>query len=155
MQLNSNIIISDTSCLILLIKINELELLHKMCNRVIITSTIRDELNIDLPNWIEIIDPKDTHYQNILEMDLDRGEASAISLMLEIDEAILLIDDLKGRKIANKLKLRFSGTFGLLLKAKEINLITELRPIIDKIRFTNFRFSEQLLSDVLMQANEL
>jgi predicted nucleic acid-binding protein len=46
------------------------------------------------------MDPKDKHYQNILEMDLDKGEASAISLMFEIDDAVLLIDDLKGRKVA-------------------------------------------------------
>jgi predicted nucleic acid-binding protein len=154
MRLSSNIIISDTSCLILLIKINELELLHRFSSRIIITSVIKNELDIELPGWIEIIDPKDTHYQDILEMDLDGGEASAISLMLEIDEAILLIDDLKGRKIADKLKLRYSGTFGLLLKSKEIGLIKEIRPIIDKIRLTNFRFSEQLLAEVLKQANE-
>jgi predicted nucleic acid-binding protein len=87
-------------------------------------------------------------------MDLDRGEASAISLMLEIDDAILLIDDLKGRKIADKLKLKFSGTFGFLLKAKELGLIKEIRPLIEKIRLTNFRFSEKVLIDVLIQANE-
>jgi predicted nucleic acid-binding protein len=140
--------------LILLIKIDELELLHRFSNRIIITSIIKDELNIDLPEWIEVIDPRDKHYQNILEMDLDRGEASAISLMLEIDDAILLIDDLKGRKIADKLKLKFSGTFGFLLKAKELGLIKEIRPLIEKIRLTNFRFSEKVLIDVLIQANE-
>lgn len=154
MRLNSNIIISDTSCLILLIKINELDLLHRFSNRIIITSIIKDELNVDLPEWIEVIDPKDKHYQNILEMDLDKGEASAISLMLEIDDAILMIDDLKGRKIAEKLKLKYSGTFGFLIKAKEIGFIKEIRPIIEKIRRTNFRFSEQLLQGVLKQANE-
>lgn len=154
MPLNSNIIISDTSCLILLIKIDELDLLRKFSDRIIITSIIKKELGIALPDWIEIIDPKDIHYQKILEMDLDKGEASAISLMLEIDNSVLLIDDLKGRKIAERLNLRFSGTFGLLLKSKEIGLIKSIKPLIEKVRSTNFRFSEKLLSEVLKQANE-
>jgi predicted nucleic acid-binding protein len=154
MRLNSNIIISDTSCLILLIKIDELDLLRKFSDRIIITSIIKQELGIDLPQWIEVIDPKDLHYQKILEMDLDKGEASAISLMLEIENAVLLIDDLKGRKIAERLNLRFSGTFGLLLKSKEIGIIKSIKPLIEKVRLTNFRFSEKLLSEVLKQANE-
>lgn len=151
---NSNIIISDTSCLILLIKIDELDLLRKFSDRIIITSIIKKELGITLPDWIEVIDPKDKHYQKILEMDLDKGEASAISLMLEIDNSVLLIDDLKGRKIAERLNLRFSGTFGLLLKSKEIGLIKSIKPLIEKVRSTNFRFSEKLLSEVLRQAKE-
>lgn len=151
---NYKIIISDTSCLILLIKINELDLLRKFSDKVIITSVIKNELNVDLPEWIDVIDPIDKHYQSILELDLDRGEARAISLMFEIDNAILLIDDLKGRKIADRLKLRFSGTFGLLLKSKELGLITTIKPIIEKIRSTNFRFSEKLLADILAQAKE-
>lgn len=150
----SKIIISDTSCLILLMKVGELDLLRKYAERVFITSIIKNELKVELPLWIEIVDPCDKHYQHILEMELDRGEASAISLMFEIEGAVLLIDDLKGRRVAAKLNLKFSGTFGLLLKLKETGMITSLKPIIDKIRLTNFRFSEQLLSDVLRMANE-
>lgn len=51
-------------------------------------------------------------------MDLDSGEASAIALSLEIENSLLLIDDLKARKIANRLHLNYSGTFGLILRAK-------------------------------------
>ena len=154
MSLDSNIIISDTSCLILLLKIDEIDILSQMSSKVFVTSIIKDELKHDLPDWICILDPKDKHYQSILELDLDKGEASAIALMLEIDDAILLIDDLKGRKIAEKLSLRFSGTFGLLLKAKQLGLLKSIKPILDKISLTNFRFSDKLLADILKQAEE-
>jgi predicted nucleic acid-binding protein len=53
-------------------------------------------------------------------MDLDKGEASAIALTLEVENGVLIIDDLKGRKIAKKLNLKFSGMFGLILKAKQM-----------------------------------
>jgi len=110
MPLNSDIIISDTSCLILLAKIGELNLLDKLGRKVLITPAIQKEFGNKLPSWIEIKEPKDNHYQQILEMDLDEGEASAIALSLETDNSIVIIDDLKGRKLAVKLNLRYSGT---------------------------------------------
>ena len=94
MQLNSEIIISDTSCLILLSKIDELNLLNKISDKVFITTTIQNEYGKDLPSWINIKEPNDNHYQKILEMDLDKGEASAIALSLEMDNSIIIIDDL-------------------------------------------------------------
>jgi len=154
MQLNSKIIVSDPSCLILLLKIDEIGILKEMSNHVFVTSVIKDELKQDLPDWIQILDPKDKHYQSILEIDLDKGEASAIALMLELDDAILIIDDLKGRKLAEKLGFKFSGTLGLLLKAKQIGIIKRIKPVLDKIRLTNFRFSEKLFTDILNQAKE-
>ena len=154
MQLNSKIIVSDTSCLILLLKIDEIGILKEMSNQVFVTSVIKDELKQDLPGWIQVLDPRDKHYQSILEIDLDKGEASAIALMLELDDAILIIDDLKGRKLAEKLGFKFSGTLGLLLKAKQIGIIKRIKPVLDKIRLTNFRFSEKLFTDILNQAKE-
>ena len=67
---------------------------------------------------------------------------------------ILLIDDLKGRKIAEKLNLKFSGTFGLILKAKQSGIIKSVRPILDKVRSTDFRFSEELFQTVIREAEE-
>ena len=154
MQLNSEIIISDTSCLILLFKIDELDLLKKLSDKVFITKTIKQEFGKSLPDWIEIKSPSDDHYQQILEMELDAGEASAIALSLETDNSVLIIDDLKGRKVAERLKLKYSGTFGLILKAKQEGILTNISPIINKIIQTNFRFSENLLETILREAGE-
>jgi predicted nucleic acid-binding protein len=154
MPLNSEIVISDTSCLILLYKIDELELLDKLSKNVFITPSIKSEFGQKLPDWIKVKEPSDTHYQKILEMDLDEGEASAIALSFEMDNSILILDDLKGRKIADKLNLRYSGTFGLLLRAKQEGIIVSIKPILDMIRNTNFRFSEKLFDSILEQSGE-
>jgi predicted nucleic acid-binding protein len=74
-------------------------------------------------------------------MDLDEGEASSIALSLDMENPILMLDELKGRKIAEKLNLRYSGTFGLILKAKQPGLINIVKPNLDKIKSTNFRFN--------------
>jgi predicted nucleic acid-binding protein len=154
MQADSDIIISDTSCLILLSKIAELDILRLMSNNVFITDEIRNEFGGVLPSWIIVKDPSEKHYQKILEMDLDKGEASAIALSFELDNTILILDDLKGRKIAEKLSLRYSGTFGLILSAKKKGVIKSVRPLLDKVRHTNFRFSETLFDTILRESGE-
>ena len=154
MQPSSEIIISDTSCLILLYKIDELDLLKSLSDRIFITRTIKKEFGKSLPKWIQIKSPSDSHYQQILEMDLDPGEASAIALSLEIDNSILIIDDLKGRRVAEKLRLRYSGTFGLILRAKHEGIVTAIRPILNKIRKTDFHFSENLFETIIKEAGE-
>lgn len=154
MQHSFEIIISDTSCLILLGKIDELDLLHRLCEKVYITPTIKEEYGEELPDWLKVKAPENTQYQNLLEMDLDAGEASAIALSLETDQSILIVDDLKGRKVAERLQLKYSGTLGLLLRAKQTGVLTVLRPVLAKMRETNFRFSESLLEYLLEQAGE-
>ena len=61
-------------------------------------------------------------------MDLDLGEASAIAISLDLENSILILDDLKGRKIAERLNLRYSGTFGLILRAKQEGVIEKVKP---------------------------
>jgi predicted nucleic acid-binding protein len=151
---SSEIIISDTSCLILLNKIGEIELLRQLVNEVYVTPIIKNEFGEDLPDWIQIRAPKDNNYQAILEMDLDPGEASAIALSLEMENSILIIDDLKGRKTAAHLELKYSGTFGLILKAKQTGILTTIKPVLNKIKATNFRFSKNLFEYILDQAGE-
>jgi predicted nucleic acid-binding protein len=154
MQQDSNIIISDTSCLIILDKIDKLELLRKMGKKVFVTPIILKEFGKTLPDWILVASPENSHYQQILEMDLDEGEASAIALSLEMEDPILMLDELKGRKVAEKLNLRYSGTFGLILRAKQIGILERVKPILEKIKLTNFRFNDKLFEKVLEQAGE-
>ncbi len=72
------IIISDASCLILLEKINELELLHKLFGIITTTPEVAAEFGLPLPSWIETKKPSNKNYQLIIESSLDIGEASAL-----------------------------------------------------------------------------
>lgn len=73
------IVISDTSCLILLNKIGELDLLRKVYDSVSTTPEIAKEFLEQLPDWINIESVKDIKYQQFLETQIDKGEASATS----------------------------------------------------------------------------
>ncbi len=146
MQEKYNIVIADTSCLILLSKIEEIKLLSLIFSNVTVTSIVANEFGLLLPKWIEVIDNSKDKSINLLEMEVDRSEASSISLCLEYKNPLLIIDDLKGRKLASKLKLNYVGTFGVLLKAKELGMIENPDILIEKIKNTNFYFSDELLN---------
>ena len=100
------VIISDTSCLILLDKIGELKLLNKLFGQIIITQEIAGEFKKELPDWFTIQEPTNKTYQKILEASLDKGEASAIAFAIEQTDCLLIIDDYKGRKYAEQLGIK-------------------------------------------------
>jgi predicted nucleic acid-binding protein len=147
-------IISDTSCFIILNNIGELDLLKKIYGRVITTIDIAIEFGDELPEWVEIISVKDKYRQQLLEMQIDKGESSAIALALEIPESILILDDHKARKIAEQLNLIFTGTLGIIIKAKLIGVIPSIKPILKKIKETNFRLSTSIELKALQEAKE-
>jgi predicted nucleic acid-binding protein len=88
-------IISDTSCLILLDEIGEIEILHKLFGTIITTSEVAKEFGQPLAAWFKIQQPGDKKYQSIIETSVDEGEASVIALAIELDDCLLIIDDLK------------------------------------------------------------
>ena len=155
MKQNYKVVIVDTSCLILLSKIEELNILNQLFEEVNITNDIKEEFGNLIPGWIKINNPKDINYQRVLEIELEQGEASALALGFDLPDSILILDDMKARKTAEKINLKYTGTFGVLLRAKKMGVIKELKPIIDKIKATNFRFSDELFSLLLKEAGEL
>jgi predicted nucleic acid-binding protein len=132
MQEKYEIVIADTTCFILLENIGEFNLLRSLFTKIITTTTIAEEFGSPLPEWIEIRKPKNISFQNSL--DIDAGEASAITLALESQNALLILDDNKGRKTAERLNLLYTGTLGIILKAKNVGIIPSLKPIIQNTR---------------------
>ena len=149
------VIISDTSCLILLEKIDELILLNKIFGEIYITYAIANEFQNVLPSWITILEPNNKVYQKILEASLDKGEASAIALAVEHNECLLIIDDVKGRRFAEKLGIKITGTIGIIIEAKLSGIIDSVKPILEKIKKTDFRISSELEKILLLKSGEL
>lgn len=147
-------IISDTSCLIILTNIGELDLLHKTYGQIITTIEVATEYGQILPEWVEIKSATDKFRQKILEMQIDKGEASAIALALEIPNSTIIIDDYKARKVAEHLGLSITGTIGVIIKAKHKGIITSVIPFLKKIKSTNFRISEDIEIKALKEAGE-
>ncbi len=147
-------VISDTSTLILFHKIERLDLLYKIYGEIFVIPEIAREFGGKLPEWIKIRKIEDKKYQNFIETQVDLGEASAIALAKEFDDSLLLLDDLKARKLAKKLNLRITGTLGIIHRAKQISVIKKVKPLIDKLLETDFRISDVIIKEVLSLNNE-
>ncbi|MFT3738132.1 MAG: DUF3368 domain-containing protein [Breznakibacter sp.] len=148
------VVISDTSTLILFQKIDEFHLLEKVYTELITTPEIAKEFGEELPSWIKIQSVADKKYQKFLETQVDLGEASAIALASEFDEVILLLDDLKARKLAARLKFKITGALGVIHKAKQMSIIEKVRPLIDKLLMTDFRIADNVVEEILKLNNE-
>ena len=148
-------VIADTSCLIALTKIEAINLLKNLYEEVYITDEIALEFGESLPEWIRIENVKNKKYQQLLDLYLDLGEASAIALALEKVDALLILDDLKGRKEAEKLGFRITGTLGILFKAKKVGLIPELKSYVEKLKVVGFRISPKIEEEILRKSNEI
>ncbi len=149
------VVIADTSCLIALSKIEAIELLKELYEEIYITEEIAVEFGEVIPEWINVENVKNKKYQQLLDLYLDLGEASAIALALEKADVLLILDDLKGRKEAEKLGFRITGTLGVLFKAKKIGLITELKSYVEKLKAVGFRLSPTIEEDLLRKSNEI
>lgn len=148
--------ISNTSCLIILDNINGLYILQKLYQNIYLTEEVAQEYGKPLESWMTVITVKDKNTLRILNASVDLGEASTIALALQMPEDnVMILDDLKARKLAKQLQLKFTGLLGILLKAKQQEIIPSVTDIFRQLRNVNFRVSEQLEKEVLKLADEL
>jgi predicted nucleic acid-binding protein len=151
---NDYAVITDTSCFILLDKINAFDILNSLYNNILTTPEIAVEFGKPLPRWIQIKAVKNKTRLYDYAQKVDLGEASAIALAMELPSPLLILDDLKGRNLALHLNLKHTGTLGVLILAKQKGIIPLLRPLFDKIRLTDFRIPEVLLQNILKAFGE-
>lgn len=155
------IVIADTGAVISLIHIGKLDLIEKIFKKYYISKAVWIELNnydnpkfdrsklLNLENRVREINSK-----NYLLTLMDYGEAESSILYEELNADYLLIDDNKARKIAESFNINCIGTLGLLLKARERNLITKLKPVFEELLKVGRYFSINLLNNILIQIEE-
>lgn len=150
----SKIIVSDTSCLVLLDKLHLLSLLKQLFAEITITPEIEKEFAQPLPEWLKVVEAQNKTYQTVLQTSIDTGEASAIALAIEQKNCLLILDDNKARKMAAKLGIDFAGTLALLVEAKKAGFIQLVKPILEQIKTTDFRINQSLERRILELAKE-
>lgn len=148
------VVIADTSCLIVLTKIGELEVLRRLYGTVLTTAVVAAEFGKPLPEWVRLENAQDTQRQRELATQIDAGESSAIALALEKPDSIVILDDYKARQVASRLGVRLTGTLGVLIRATKEGVIPMLRPVLNRIRETDFRFSSELEAQALQAVGE-
>jgi predicted nucleic acid-binding protein len=161
------IVISDTTPILSLIKIDRLKILEELYKKIIIPKAVYDELiiNIDYQDEIDIIkrctfiqiENVEENLSVVLlqrEMKLDRGESEAIVLAKNINADLIIIDERKARRIAKDVGLKVTGTLGILVEAKQQGLIKELKSLLDELMDNNIRISRKLYMEILNLVEE-
>src|SRR5699024_10737747 len=148
-----NATVVDTSCLILLNKIDQLNLLQKLFGEITITQTVAGEFNKSLPEWIKVV-KVDSQRTKGLASFLDLGEATSIAIASTNENSLLIIDESKDRKVAKEMEIQITVTLGILVAAKQKGYLKAVKPIIEKIHQPNFRISENLIQVILKEASE-
>jgi predicted nucleic acid-binding protein len=156
-------VVSNTSPINNLASVNQLSLLQQLYKTIIIPEAVYRELTtvpvagtqeVQTLSWLKKQNIIDTELLETLNLELDRGEAEAITLAIEIKADLLLIDERLGRIVASRLGIEFTGVLGILLEAKSKGLITTVKPLLDQLRISGFWMREKLYHQVLNLANE-
>ena len=87
--------------------------------------------------------------------DLGAGEIGVLLLALEHTDPVVILDDALARRHAEGLKIRLTGTLGILLDAKVKGLVPAVTPLIDKLQRLGFHLSRHTRHAVLRMACEL
>jgi predicted nucleic acid-binding protein len=103
--------------------------------------------------WIQIV-PTPAIPKDVSDWGLDPGESAVLALALEQPGSQAILDDLDARRCAASLGISTQGTLGLLVVAKRLGLIAEVRPLIDQLRRAGFYLSQKLAERVLRAAGE-
>ena len=163
------IVVSDTSPITNLAAISQLNLLQQLYGRLIIPTAVYNEMvkvdqlvpgavEVQTLLWIQtqvVADSQQIVAIQLNQENIDRGEAEAIVLALELNADLLLMDERRGRAVATSCGLNVTGLVGVLLQAKRNSLIPAVKPVMDQlIEQVDFRVSSQLYAAILQSADE-
>jgi hypothetical protein len=155
------IVVSDTSPVLALAAIGQLDILRLLFADVVVPEAVHQELVrknpefLPLPTWLRFQRASNRGLVNSLVAEIDLAEAEAIALAMELHADLLLIDERLGREVAQRQGLQFIGLVGVLLEAKRSGYVSTVRPLLDDLfSKAGFRISLRLRRRVLELASE-
>jgi predicted nucleic acid-binding protein len=160
---NSPVIV-NTSPLLYLHQIGYLELLQNLYKKIIVPSAVVEELTvgetqgINVPDieaieWISITAVKSA---NLIptKINLGKGEAEVLALGLANPDSLLIFDDRLARRFADSHQLKYTGTLGILVKAKHLGYLSSVAGVVELLRHQGMWLTDNLIEDVLRLAGE-
>ena len=156
--------IANTSPLQYLHQCGLSDLFAKLYREVLVPPAVVQELaagrtlDFDLPDptgfpWLRVVRPQSMAILPVVS-DLGAGEREALALAAETLGTILIIDDGLARRYAETLRVRFTGTAGVLVKAKRQGLLDAVAPVLDRLAALRFRLDSQTRAAVLRLVGE-
>lgn len=163
------IVVSDTTPLISLLKIDRIDLLEILFGQILIPQAVFDELTADVrfqleadqirrKRFIIIKAVRNPESADILKRatGLDQGESEAIILADELKADILMMDEAKGRTVSFQMGFRVMGTIGVLMAGYEQHELTaeEVRICVKGLQRAGRHISQKHYQMLLDKLNE-
>lgn len=160
-------ILSNSSPLMYLSKLNKLNLLKELFKEITMPKEVYEEVVIKgkeeryfdviaieagiKEGWIKIKEEKIEKDIEDLILELDLGERALISLAKKLKPSLLIIDDASARAIAESMGFNVKGTLYILLKAYKKRIISkkEAKELINRLIILGFRISQELYIELL------
>ena len=143
--------------------IGRLDILHSLFSEIVIPPAVREEFlsteketrrkTLRDESWIRVIELENLNRTGAFAT-LDEGEAQVLVLAEEQNASLVLIDERKARRYAERLKLPLSGTLGVLLLAKEGKIIPAIAPMLKAIQEAGLYLHDESIEQVLHMAGE-
>ena len=160
----ARLVVVNTTPIIALSLIGELDLLRLLYGQVLVPPSVEAEVlaggrggtgrsELQEASWLHIVSLQDPNRADLLA-DLDRGEAEVIALAQELNADLVIIDERLARLHAKRLGLTLTGTLGVLLQAKQLGHVKAVAPLIDRLRQDGIRLSDIVVAEVLALADE-
>lgn len=159
-------VVVNATPLINFASINRLDILQSLFSEIVVPFHVWDEVVtngskyetskiIKLAKFVKVRKADDELLYKTLLVDINRGEAEAIVLALEINAELIILDEKEARNFAEYYGLNFTGTVGCLLKAKQKGIIENLKPVLDDIMLKgNFWLSDAVYNRAIEFAKE-
>jgi predicted nucleic acid-binding protein len=156
-------VVLNNTPLVALWSIKRWELLNQLFDEIYIPLAVEAEFlatetesrrkDLSQANWIQVTAVDNPRHARSF-IGLDQGEAETLALAVELDARLVIIDEVKGRKFAQRLGLPLTGTMGVLLLAKENGLVEKIAPLIEQLQEVGFYITPELVTAVLSMADE-
>jgi hypothetical protein len=160
------IVVANAGPLIALAQIGQFELLQKLYGQIRIPVAVQREVvasgggragteDVATSDWVSVVLVQDHAVVRLLRERLDAGESEAVALALELQADLLLIDEARGRRVAETQGLNKTGVIGTLVAAKESGLVPAVTPLLDGLRARGFHMDERLYDTARQLAGEI
>ncbi len=166
MPSTKNIVVLNTSPIIYLSSLGEIDILKKLFGEILIPGAVKREVisggkdsfgfkEVSEEKWIKTMKIKNESAKKYLLTDLDDGEVEAIVLAEETGANLIVMDDRLGRKVAKLRGYNVIGTLRLLAIAKDKGIIPEVKSRLERLKAIGFWVSEDVCKAIMEQTSEL
>ncbi len=158
-------VVANTTPLIALSHVGQLELLKRLYEEIIIPEAVYKELSAKTESvckkavdrssdWIRVEKIENQMAKAMYKTQLHDGEVEVMILSKEIGADVVIIDDANAKKHAKYLGLPVTGTLGVLIKAKQKGYVSELKPVLYQMAQNGIYISQKVIKLCLEQAGE-